>query len=159
MNGITAVAGSQNLNHYRLINRNVNDLISAKNTNDDNALSIDELGVSKDSFDRIDKNGDGQVGRIELNIAAHTRINAAHTRINAVNEMTSNLISEKDTNSDGVLGAEELGVPEDIFDRIDKNGDGQAGRFELNIAARAAINNRSNHILPVEAPSNLDAIA
>lgn len=50
-----------------------------------------------------------------------------------------------------LLPVEELGVPEDISDRIDNNG--YVGRLELNIAARDAINNRTNHILPAETAS------
>jgi hypothetical protein len=37
-----------------------------------------------------------------------------------------------------VLSAEELGVPEDVFARIDLNGDGQAERKELNAARQIA---------------------
>ena len=49
-----------------------------------------------------------------------------------VNRMTTPLIKEKDTDSDRMLSAEELGAPENVFDRIDKNDDGQADRVELN---------------------------
>ena len=93
-------------------------------------MNVGELGVPEDIFDKIDKNGDGQVGNAELN-------KAVHARIQAMSERTNHLISKKDTNGNGVLDIGELGVPEDIFDRIDKNGNGQAGRVELSIGGRS----------------------
>ena len=60
---------------------------------------------------------------------------------------------------DGMLNIEELGVSEKLFAKIDKNGDGLAGRAELSIAARthAALNNMISEILPPEKASKLDA--
>jgi len=137
------------------VNERINHLISKKDTNGDRVLNVEELGVPKDIFAKIDKNGDGQVDRVELNIAAHDR---AH----AVNERTIQLISKNDTNGNRVLDVGESGLPEDIFARLDKNGNGQAGRVELNIAARtrvhAALNNMISDILPDETSSNLDTI-
>jgi len=136
------------------VNEIANYIISKKDTNGDGVLNVGELGVPKDIFDKIDKNGDEQVGRVEINTAAHNRIHAVNERIN-------HLISKKDTNGDGVLNVGELGVPKDIFDRIDKNGNGQVGRVELNIAAHARaainkINNMVSDILPDEESSKLD---
>ena len=52
-------------------------------------------------------------------------------------------------------------MSKDVFDKIDKDGNGQVGRRELNVAvhARAAINNLLSDILPSKEPSKLDAIA
>lgn len=60
---------------------------------------------------------------------------------------------------DGMLNIEELGVSEKLFAKIDKNVDGQAGRFERIFAARthAAFNNMISEILPPEKASKLDA--
>jgi len=59
------------------------------------------------------------------------------------------------------LDAGELGMPKDVFGKIDKDGNGQVGRRELNVAvhARAAINNLLGDILPNKEPSKLDATA
>jgi Ca2+-binding EF-hand superfamily protein len=93
---------------------------------------------------RIDKHVDGQAGRFE-------RIFAAHTRAHAVDEMVSHLMSKKDTNGGrSVLNVGELGVPKDIFDKIDKNSDGQVGKAEINTAFHAriqAISERTNHLI------------
>ncbi len=130
----------------------VSHLMSKNDTNGNGVLNIGELGVSKDIFDKIDKNSDGQVGKAEINTAFHARIQA-------ISERTNHLITKQDTNGDGMLNVGELGVPEDVFAKIDKNGDGQAGRVELSIAARthAALNNMISEILPPEKSSKLDA--
>ncbi len=210
MNGISASNLLLGLNRAKSFEHKLNNFFSKRDTNGDNALSIRELGVSKDAFDRIDKNGDGQTGKFELIIAAHKRAQAvnektnllinkndtngdgalgagefdipekafnridkngdgqissgelniaARNRIHAVNERISHLISKKDSNGNGVLDIGELGMSKDVFDKIDKNGNSQVGRLELNVAAhaRAAINNLLSDILPNKEPSKLDA--
>jgi len=121
-------------------------------------LNAGELGVPEKAFNRIDKNGDGQVGIGELNIDVRNKI-AANNRAQAVNERISHLLSKKDTNGNGSLDAEELGMPKDVFNKIDKDHNGQVGRYELNAAARAraAINNLLSDLLPNKEPSGLNA--
>ncbi len=134
------------------VNEMASHLMSVKDTNGDGVLNVGEFGVPEDIFDKIDKNSDGQVGKAEINTAFHARIQA-------ISERTNLLITKKDTNGDGMLNVGELGVPEAVFNRIDKNGDGQVGRVELSIAARthAALNNMISEILPPEKASKLDA--
>ncbi len=137
-------------NRAHVVDEKINQLLSKKDSNGDGVLDAGEFSVPEKTFNRIDKNGDGQIGRGELNIAARNRINAVNERIN-------HLISKKDTNGNGVLDIGELGIPEEVFGKIDKDGNGQVGRFELNVAARAAINNLLGDILPNKEPSKLDA--
>jgi len=134
------------------VNEMVSHLMSKKDTNGDGVLNVGELGVPEDVFDKIDNNSDGQAGKAEINTAFHARIQA-------MSERTNHLITKKDTNGDGVLNVGESGVPEDIFAKIDKDGNGQVGRVELNIVAhaRAAIKNMAKDLLPPEASSKLDA--
>ena len=142
------------------VNEKLNQLLSKKDTNGNGSLDAGELGVPEVAFKRIDKNGDGQVGIGELNIDARNKI-AARNRVDAVNERISHLLSKKDTNGNGSLDAGELGMSKDVFDRVDKDHNGQVGRLELNVAAhaRAAINNLLGDILPNKEPSKLDATA
>ena len=142
------------------VNEKLNQLLSKKDTNGNGSLDAGELGVPEVAFKRIDKNGDGQVGIGELNIDARNKI-AANNRAHAVNERISHLLSKKDTNGNGSLDAGELGMSKDVFDRVDKDHNGQVGRLELNVAAhaRAAINNLLGDILPNKEPSKLDATA
>ncbi len=145
-------------NRSDAVDERINQLLSKKDTNGDGLLNIGELGVPEVAFKRIDKNGDGQVGIGELNIDARNDI-ATKNHIRAVNERISHLLSKKDTNGNGVLDIGELGMSKDVFDKIDKNGNSQVGRLELNVAAhaRAAINNLLSDILPNKEPSKLDA--
>ena len=147
-------------NRSDAVDETLNQLLSKKDTNGDGLLNIGELGVPEVAFKRIDKNGDGQVGIGELNIDARNKI-AANNRAHAVNERISHLLSKKDTNGNGSLDAGELGMPKDVFGKIDRDGNGQVGRRELNVAAhaRAAINNLLGDILPNKEPSKLDATA
>ncbi len=142
------------------VDERINRLLSKKDTNGDGALNIGEMGVPEAAFKRIDKNGDGQVGIGELNIDARNKI-AVHNRAHAINERISHLLSTKDTNGNGSLDAGELGMSKDVFDKIDKDHNGQVGRLELTAAAhaRAAINNLLGDILPNKEPSKLDATA
>ncbi len=150
MNSITAVSNLfSGSNLSKLIKLKMDSLINGVN-----ALNK-QSGVPKGGVDRIEKIGDDQVSRFE-------RIFAAHTRAYAVNEMANYLISKKNSNGGGVLNVGGSGVPKDIFDKIDKNSDGQVGRVELNIAARArayaAFKNIISDILPDKASSKLDVI-
>ena len=49
-----------------------------------------------------------------------------------LNKMTLALIKDKDSDGDKALNAEELNVPEDVFTKIDINGDGNTDSVELN---------------------------
>ncbi|MBI5740225.1 MAG: hypothetical protein HZA16_05825 [Nitrospirae bacterium] len=99
-------------------------LIKDKDTNQDNVLNAEELGINAETFARIDRNEDGQAGIKEL-IIAHP--------LSRINHMSATLIKDKDTNQDSVLNAEELGIDAETFARIDRNEDGQADRREINI--------------------------
>ena len=52
----------------------------------------------------------------------------------SVNQMTMNLIKERDTNVDEVLSIDEAGSFKDVFSKIDTDGDGQVTADELNTA-------------------------
>ena len=62
MDGISTGNLLFGLNQAKSIEHKLNRFISKKDTDGNNALTIKELGVGKDIFDRIDKNGDGQAG-------------------------------------------------------------------------------------------------
>ncbi len=49
-----------------------------------------------------------------------------------LNKMTLALIKDKDSDGDKALSAKELNVPEDVFTKIDINGDGNTDSVELN---------------------------
>jgi|SRR3972149_2677429 len=49
-----------------------------------------------------------------------------------LNMMTMDMIKDKDSDGDKALSAEELNVPDDVFTKIDINGDGNTDSVELN---------------------------
>lgn len=89
----------------------------------DGVLSIEELGMNQETFGKIDANNDGQVDESELE--------SDYKKI-FLNHATMRLIRNHDANDDGALTVEELGVSQELFDRIDSNADGVANRMELN---------------------------
>lgn len=50
-----------------------------------------------------------------------------------LNMLSMYLVKDKDKDGDKALSAEELDVPEDVFTKIDINGDGNTDSVELNI--------------------------
>jgi Ca2+-binding EF-hand superfamily protein len=143
MDGISARNLLFGLQQAKSIEHKLNRFSSKKDTNGNNALSIKELGVSKDVFGRIDKNGDAQADKFELIIAAHNRAHAANVK-------TNQLINKNDANGDCALDAGKSGVPVNFFDRIDKNGDGKVDKVELTTADhnRAhAVDEKLNHLI------------
>jgi Ca2+-binding EF-hand superfamily protein len=51
-----------------------------------------------------------------------------------VKDNTKNMVKALDKNSDGSLGADEIGLSKDAFSSIDTNGDGKLSETELNAA-------------------------
>jgi len=49
-----------------------------------------------------------------------------------LNKMTLAMIKDKDGDGDSILSAKELNVPDDVFTKIDTNGDGNTDSVELN---------------------------
>jgi len=121
MNGITRIGFLQMLESHNVRARTAN-LIQGKDTDGDGALNAGELGVSEDMFAGIDKNEDGQAGGEELCVFLSKA---------RLNHKASNVIENRDTNGDAVLNAEELGISEERFARIDQDEDGQMSRSEL----------------------------
>jgi len=107
------------------LNQMTVDLINSKDTDEDQLLNADELGVSSEIFSNIDTNSDGTADVNELNTAY---------LMTQVNQMTVDLVNAKDTDGDQLLTADELGVSQDTFSTIDTNNDGTAGTDELNTA-------------------------
>jgi len=105
------------------------DLTRAKDTNGDMLLSADELGLTQDAFNMIDTNNDGTADTGELNTAY---VNSLAFQMS--DNISTNLINTKDTNGDMLLSADELGLTQDAFSKIDTNNDGTADISELNIA-------------------------
>lgn len=107
------------------LNKLTVNMIKDKDADGDEALNVKELGLPEDIFTKIDTDGDGNASRTELN---------TYYPISKIDIPTLGLIKNNDANGDKLLTAEELGVSEDVFAKIDTSGDGKTDREELNAA-------------------------
>lgn len=107
------------------VNRMSSNIIKSKDTDGDKALSMSELGVFADVFNKMDVNQDDKVNRDELNAAFYA---------NKINLMTTNLLMSKDSDGDNELSQSELNISTDIFAKVDANRDGKLDKYELNAA-------------------------
>jgi Ca2+-binding EF-hand superfamily protein len=65
-----------------------------------------------------------------------------------INQMTHNMIKGKDKNGDHALTFEEFGGTQDVFNSIDKNGDGKLGTVELNAAGMSrSLDRQTNDLI------------
>lgn len=105
------------------VNHAAAQLINNEDTDGDRLLSAEEIRAPlEEDFARVDANGDGQVCRTEF-ITAYRHV--------YLRQEATKVIENNDTDGDGVLSAEELGVPEEVFEALDTNGDGQADKTEF----------------------------
>jgi len=130
MNGVTRIGFLQMLEPPRIRARTTN-LIQGK------------------AFAKIDKNADGQVGGGEL----CAFLSKAH-----FNHKATNVIEDRDMNGDAVLDADESGISEERFARIDKNEDGYIDRGELTPLLPKAYLNRMTTTFIENEDTNGDAL-
>jgi Ca2+-binding EF-hand superfamily protein len=111
-------------------------LMDKLDSNQDGSLSTDEISKAGDLAKKIlgaDSNGDKSVSLEEL-IADITKNDDRPPMMGNPKEMASKIMSELDTNEDGVLSADEIGKGGEKASRIsaaDKDGDGQVTLDEL----------------------------
>ena len=99
------------------INDLVGAMIHAKDADGNGTLSNGEMGVSKDIFGKIDKNGDGQADQTELvDFLQNAHRGASHARP----------AKDKEQDEDELFGDDESEETEEIVSAIDIDQDGQA---------------------------------
>ncbi|MCF7974975.1 MAG: EF-hand domain-containing protein [Phycisphaerae bacterium] len=121
MTGISGLGQSQLYNGQQ-IDRAADKLMSRKDADGNGTLSAEELGGPEGSFAKVDTNADGQVDKSEL-VANKPRPLFNHIAAQAIRKM--------DSDGNGTLSAEELGMSTEPFDKIDKNQDGEIDKKEL----------------------------
>ncbi len=153
---MSSAFGSQNMDE--MDSKVSADIMSAKDTDKSGNLSASELGVSSSQLAEFDTNGDGEISSAEL--AAGLKAKREKMQASMSNQMmqdgqmgllqasmgqglqgvdmgkmdtkmSKNIIAEKDTNKDGVLSAEELGVSAAKLSTVDTDGDGSVSESEL----------------------------
>ena len=78
------------------------------------------------------------ISNLEYNTLQRPGQASANSSKPSVEEMAQRLIEAKDEDDSGTLGAAELCISQELFDRIDANGDGQLNAEELVEAAHQA---------------------
>ncbi len=91
-----------------------NQIMNNKDTDGDGYLSGDELNISQENFEKIDRNADGKVGELELNAAK---------RYIARQQLAEVAFSVMDTDENGLLSNEEIAMKEKNFSVVDSNND------------------------------------
>jgi Ca2+-binding EF-hand superfamily protein len=88
-------------------------------------ISSDEFCGSDKRFDKIDKNGDGEIGKKEYK---HSKIQQKNRKQN------KKQYRKADADCSGKISSDEFRGSQKRFDKIDKNGDGEIGKKEYKSA-------------------------
>lgn len=125
-----------------------------KDTDDSGGLSAQELGLSEDQIQAYDTDGDGVLSESELQAALKAKREEMQARMQSGMEQSaffgglqaqmsesdkqamdaelgSKILADKDTDGDGSLSADEMGLSEDEFNTLDTDGDGLVSQDEL----------------------------
>jgi Ca2+-binding EF-hand superfamily protein len=157
--------GSQNMDE--MDSRIAKDIFGAKDADKSGSLSASELGISSDQLKTSDSDGDGNVSQTELTATLKSKREKMQSQMQNQmaqsgqmgmlqasmgqgsqgmqgmdmskmdSKMSRNIISEKDTNKDGVLSASELGVSADNLKSIDADGSGSVDESELTASLKS----------------------
>ena len=116
-------------------------MIRHRDIDGDETLSVDELRAAETMFNRIDQNDDGAVDKAELvdflrGTGEHLgRLEPPHggaaIRQRAFDYVAAKLIQHRDSDGDETLSGDEWPVLGSIFNRTDKNDDGEVDKAEL----------------------------
>jgi Ca2+-binding EF-hand superfamily protein len=100
-------------------------IIQDKDADGDGAISLDEMGISQEAFGKLDANEDGLLDQSELESA-----------LPEVNEAlrAQRMMHHMDTDADGALSVDEMGISEEAFGKLDANEDGLLDQSELESA-------------------------
>ncbi len=155
---LQGVYGSQNTDDME--SKLSSEIMSAKDADSSGSLSASELGVSSTQLSEFDTDGDGQISSAELAAglkAQREKMQAQmQTQMQQSGQMgmlqasmgqqsgqdmstriAQDVIGEKDTNQDGVLSADELGVSAEQLSKVDTDGDGSVSQSELSAALKS----------------------
>ena len=126
--------------------------------NGDSSLSADEMGLSSDAFSKLDTNKDGSVSADELQTSIGGMLDSIKNQkispeqlgdflsalglqvpskpehkdgMPNVGNIANKIFDKKDTNGDGNLTIEEMGVSKELFSSLDSDADGKVSKDEL----------------------------
>ena len=130
-------------------------IMQNSDSNEDNLLDITEVGLDEESFSSFDSDGDGSLSSAELEEGIASKLQDMKESNTSPEEfgqflsslglevppppppmpntanMVSDLFSSKDSDEDGLLSLDELGISEDLFGSMDSDEDGMVSQEEL----------------------------
>jgi len=121
-----ATQGAKDFNRGNRLEKKSAKVIENRDADGDGALNIDEFGRSQELFSFLDSNEDELVDQDELMKGAKN----SHQG-NRLENMSSNIIENMDTDGDGALNIEELGSSQELFSFLDSNEDDLVDQDEL----------------------------
>lgn len=145
------------------------DIITKSDANSDSSLSIEELGIGQDLFAALDSDGDSLVTSNEIASAIDAKLSQFNgempskeefasllsdlglkmpepSKLTSMKEaMVSEIMTQYDTNTDGLLNSEELSLlSKEEFFALDGNSDGTVSGEELNSAIEQVTASKSS---------------
>lgn len=163
----------------------VSEVIGKNDANGDGLLSVDELsGLNSDSFSSMDSDGDGSLSSDELTTSFSSLMDSMKNKEISpqefgsflssmgldvppppqqggghggpnVAEMTTKIFDSKDTNQDGFLSADELGLDKDTFSSIDSDSDGNITKDEMEKGLKSLFEKAKNGEIDKESFSSI----
>lgn len=130
-------------------------IMQNSDSDEDSLLDISEIGLDEESFASFDSDGDGSLSSSELEEGIASKLqdmkdsNASPEEFGQflsslglevppppppmpnTSNMASELFSSKDSDEDGLLSLDELGISEDLFSSMDSDEDGMVSQEEL----------------------------
>ena len=132
-----------------------NKIIKTSDIDTNNSLSNDELNISELLFSSIDEDGDSSISRIELQNSLSSVLDSVKNFKTSpeqfgqllenmglevpkppqntpnISKIADGIFNSNDTNKNGTLSIQELGVSEDLFKKTDLNNDGVLSQKEV----------------------------
>jgi len=132
-----------------------NKIIKTSDIDTNNSLSNDELNISELLFSSIDEDGDSSISRIELQNSLSSILDSVKDFKTSpeqfgqllenmglevpkppqntpnISKIADGIFNSNDTNKNGTLSIQELGVSEDLFNKTDLNNDGVLSQKEV----------------------------
>ncbi|MGE4505828.1 MAG: EF-hand domain-containing protein [Desulfovibrionaceae bacterium] len=129
-------------------------IINDKDQDEDGLLSLEEAGIGEDHFATADADGDGYLSGEEIQADLENRKEQADLmgKLNMLMQgvdtgtLVDSLIAEMDADGDSMIGLEESGLEEDLFNALDADNDGLLSSDDLTSALSGTADQGSSFV-------------